>query len=320
MTTFHNVFASAVATGFNASYRIAAWNTLCALIDRCLASEQVAITSLLWEGHVWDRAFDLYLTHGYLARPKSSRQLLASLTAALETAHCQRDSGLIQKSIVHDLRNALTSDSEPGRVKSAAVAIGSFLTKRVLSLDTLLQQQAKGSTVDDEYSAPVELETLLLLLFKWMGKADFGSTIAQLVSIVLDISAHIEELEPRPGVSKRRPIWICALCNANRMEAIEISGLRAHLLPALFKRSTADYLEFMEFVGLQSLVEHTIDVGSDRNFDENDRRILLVSTYTLFQVPRHPEVRPSSDMCKHSKSTALSGGEPPSPRHCTAGG
>ena len=135
---YEHVLLTASSPGLGVTHRVAAWNTLCALIDRCCIAIDDGVQQLLWEGKVWNRSFDLYLSQGHYARPKSSRQLLSTLTTALrKNEKVSRTTGP-EHEIASRLLEILATNEDPGRAKTSALALGHLLAKDVLTLSTIL--------------------------------------------------------------------------------------------------------------------------------------------------------------------------------------
>lgn len=274
---------------------MAAWNTLCALVDCSLRSKDARVRDILWTANVWPRAFDLYLGQGHLARPKSARQLLATLTAALIADTRSGNDGSLGNEIAQRPVQVLVASDDQERAKTCALAIGHFLTKDVLSLRTVLEVFGKyDAQVGTEQERPIV--RLLLILFKWMGKGDFGSTISQLVSTILDRYQPHEDEHSQPD-GKDGPVWAAALRNAVRSRTIEVTTLRVHLLPVLFKRSSEDFAAFLWTIGLERLSSQQSDTGVDANATQDkDDELLYASLQAgrdlgLLQETDEPDIR-----------------------------
>ncbi|KAI7318345.1 hypothetical protein KC315_g10090 [Hortaea werneckii] len=252
-STFALVLSTASFPNVGVTHRVAAWNTLCALMDSCVTCPEPSVRALLWEGQVWQDALNLYLAQGHLARPKSSRQLLASLTSALRKHDKPAqpvDSGW---SIATRLLEGLAINNDPGKAKTCALALGHFLGRDVLTLSLVLnacEPYQQSTSVGRQQS---KLEYLLYLLFAWLGKGDFGSTIAQVVAAVLDrvVLLRRNSLDGATHGS-RHMAWMPAVRQAAWAHELHMDDLRVHLLPVLFKRSTLEYLVFLTSLGLGS--------------------------------------------------------------------
>lgn len=178
--------------------------------------------------------------------------MLATLAAALrdkddEGARRTKESAALR------LVATLSSNDDHGRAKIAALALGHLLTKDILSLHLVLEANSNEDVKAAGFEAQANLESFLLVLLNWMGKGDFGSTIAQVVSAVLDRSELQDAIEVVATRQQGRVSWSAPLQQAVRSNAIEVASLRVHLLPVLFKRSSADYFTFLQTLGLERL-------------------------------------------------------------------
>ncbi|GAB1741817.1 hypothetical protein NU219Hw_g7224t1 [Hortaea werneckii] len=250
---FALVLSTASFPNVGVTHRVAAWNTLCALMDSCVTCPEPSVRALLWEGQVWQDSLNLYLAQGHLARPKSSRQLLASLTSALRKHEKPAQAVDSEWPIATRLLEGLAVNNDPGKAKTCALALGHFLGKDVLTLSLVLnacEPYQQATSVGREQS---KLEYLLYLLFAWLGKGDFGSTIAQVVAAVLDrvVLLRRNSLDGATHGS-RHMAWMPAVRQAAWAHDLHMDDLRVHLLPVLFKRSTLEYLVFLTSLGLGS--------------------------------------------------------------------
>ncbi|KAI7380062.1 hypothetical protein KC328_g13004 [Hortaea werneckii] len=137
-SVFALVLSTASFPNVGVTHRVAAWNTLCALMDSCVTCPEPSVRALLWEGHVWRDSLNLYLAQGHLARPKSSRQLLASLTSALRKHDKPAQPVDSEWPIATRLLEGLAVNNDPGKAKTCALALGHFLGKDVLTLSLVL--------------------------------------------------------------------------------------------------------------------------------------------------------------------------------------
>ena len=239
-----------------ATHQVAAWNVLCAVLDRCSQHEDDDIRRAIAEEGWWARAFVVYLRRAQLARPKSAKQLLATLTTVFH--RCGADGRLdrARSTAVLTLIGPLLNTDDHSRAKTCALALAHFLGKGVISIDNVIQQYRafleaapKASRLSDEEC----LENLLCHLFSWMGRADFGSIVGQLVSNILDKVDDPGQYQHSASEPAGSPIWTSALKRATSDQSIDVATLRVHLLPMLFKRGSDDYCAFLKTIGLQTI-------------------------------------------------------------------
>ena len=245
--TLHEVFKAASTPNLKATHLVAAWNTLCALIDQCLTSESETVRKSIWDQNIWHRSFELYLDQSHQARPKSSKQLLSTLSSALRKLD---NTAEIRLSIGRLLIEGVSNDDKPHRSKACLQALAQFLGKDVLSLSADLACMHGSSRTARYEESRRATQDLLSMLFKYTGRGDFGSVVAQVFSAVLDkSSADIASSDKKP-----LPLWAEPLESAFSSHSVKADDLRSHILPVLFKRSLADYIAFLQAHGFHRLV------------------------------------------------------------------
>ena len=263
--TFEDVIEVSSKPDLRASHRVAAWNTLCALIDQCSDSQSGVINLYIWDYGVWDRSFALYLEQSPNARPKSSKQLLGTLGTTLRKAKGTVD---VRPHVGKRLVEGILNDDDHGQSKACLQALAHFLARNVLNLDDVLNGlpgNTRATLVTEFYTSA---QQLLTILFKWIGRGDFGSIVSQVVSVVLDkipTDAHSSN-------GKSLPLWTEPLNDAIGSN-VEMNDLRLHLFPVLFRRSLSDYIAFLHARGLERLISPSPDSptcseGDGRSDDE----------------------------------------------------
>ncbi len=103
-----------------------------------------------------------------------------------------------------------------------------------------------------------------------MSRADFGSIIGQLVSILLDRAHGSIAKQAENSTVADLPIWATPLELATRDRSVDVAALRSHLLPTLFKRNATDFSYFLENIGLHELLDLSTDsMRHDNNVQMN---------------------------------------------------
>ncbi|PPJ54294.1 hypothetical protein CBER1_06556 [Cercospora berteroae] len=237
------------------AHRVAAWNTLCSLIDQSLQSDIDLVKNIVWDQDVWKRAFELYLNHAHNARPKSSRQLLVTLTNTLQKqagSSRTQSIGIASQTLVASL---IDYEDAP-RAKAAIQLLTNLLAKRLLQVGQLPSaftlQRPGIQIVDDRLNA----SDLLEVFFRWLGRGDFGSTIASGIAVVLDKLDEQIATDAHFGSSvKDARVWRTPLESVYVQGNVNVDDLRAHILPMLFKRQDTEFASFLQ--------DHGIEVGRD---------------------------------------------------------
>ena len=267
---FEEVFYAASKLSLTATHRVAAWNALCGLIDQLVGSDCGQIRRMIWSQHIWDRSFDLYLNQSQHARPKSAKQLLATLGAALR----ESEEDLKSKMNISELILAgIKKEDGHGLTKSCLQALALFLGRNVLPLDIVLRallESTSGPDIGEIQSATADL---LAVLFNWVGRGDFGSTISQAVSTVLN---QYDQHKP-DGKNSELPVWLEPLENAIQSNNVPFDDLRTQIMPTVFNRSLPDYTVFLYRHGLQQLIEGSHCNTSPAEIRRNGNMELLLA-------------------------------------------
>ncbi|KAF2215287.1 hypothetical protein CERZMDRAFT_36176, partial [Cercospora zeae-maydis SCOH1-5] len=237
------------------SHRVAAWNTLCSLIDQTLQSDVDIVKNAVWDQDIWKRAFEHYLNHAHNARPKSSRQLLITLTNALQNQRGSSRANSIEIAS-RTLAASLIDYEDASRAKAAIQLLANLLAKRIIHLGELpsaFTSLRPGIRTGENH---LNASDLLEVLFRWLGKGDFGSTITSGIAVVLDRldEQNADGTQPGPIGGDAR-IWRMPLESVFIQGNVNIDDLRAHVLPMLFKRKKAEFASFLQC--------HGIEIGKD---------------------------------------------------------
>ncbi len=216
------------------------------MVDQCSYTQCGALHQLLWDDGLWHKLFHLYLEQSHLARPKSAKQLLATLSSSwLKTASELKDG----KTVAADLVVIFVDTTEIRKTKASIQASTHFLSKGVLAIDDMLAPTLTGQDERSTRRTSDSLQELLSVLFRCIRRGDVGSATGQLVTVLLD---RDPSPSPIPGASGMdlMPIWVPPLAEICRSGQVEVADLRLHIFPVLFKRSLLDYLGFLQAFGL----------------------------------------------------------------------
>lgn len=243
------------------------------MIDQCLKSAPAVIWTL--NGRIWTQAFQLYIDQCHIARPKSSRQLLVAVTAGLRTAPLSSVVDAVKQDSAFALVRGLLDYDDPAKAKACASALSYFLAKDVLYLHDILRILNHVQNPKSEHSVEQTLDQFLEVLFRWLGSADFSSTIGHLVSVTLDRSSAIYW---SPAGKETQPVWCKALIRVVEEATVDISTLRVHVLPMLFKRSFQDFVSFLIALGLEIEAADPAASSTEGTTDESRQERLLFAT------------------------------------------
>lgn len=201
---------------------------------------------LIWTSNTWNRALDLYLCHAQNARPKSARQLLVTLTNAVKKAPLDLQTDLKQRA-TERLTRSILDFQDPAQAKASAQLLSHLLIKDVVDIESVVQSFGTAQPAEATTFIEIRTTSFLEMMFGWLGKGDFGSTIAQLIAAVLD--------KVPAGEPSDKPVWASPLEKAYLRDSANVDDLRAHIFPMLFKRSFKDFAAFLQSQGLDLLMQ-----------------------------------------------------------------
>ncbi|KAK5174565.1 uncharacterized protein LTR77_001646 [Saxophila tyrrhenica] len=233
-----------------ATHRVAAWNALCSLVDGCAHSDRHDLHKLLWSNDTWHRIFFLYLDQSHKARPKSSKQLLNTLSSSWLKTDGPSKKGEV---VAAELIRTLLEDNEVSRTKACLQATVHFLSRGVVSIDGILSQLAPEDGRGGDMRIQDKFQRLLSLLFQGLARGDVGSATGQLLAVLLNKDSSPQ---PLPGASgfESMPAWVPPMRDTLLQGNVDLGELRLYIFPVLFKRSVHDYLGFLQALGVYQLL------------------------------------------------------------------
>ncbi|KAK6439219.1 hypothetical protein LTR95_004568 [Oleoguttula sp. CCFEE 5521] len=253
---FDRVLLVSSVSSLSVVHRVAAWNTLCALLDQILASSDAHVRDLLWTGEFWVKALRLYSQQSHNARPKSSKQLLSTLTAALRRSENVHRAKPAVQGLTHELVSGLCVVDLQSDSKAKLLLLKHLLSKDIISLQDLEKSYALISE-NAERDLPFKghIEVLLFRTLQWASRGDLGSLVAQLLTVMLDKAESIsliEQTKSQRGDTSSGPLWAGPLSLALARDPNNTLTYEAYVFPVLFSRSLAGFAAFLRSLGLQS--------------------------------------------------------------------
>lgn len=245
------------------------------MIDQTVDSPHEPVRLILWQAQIWNRSLRLYLDQSHNARPKSSKQLLASLSNVLRKSEDAPWIQDLKTELSSHLVRAVNAREVHRDSKAYLLLFTHLLSKNIVSLDDILLQVKELDPSGDDID---EVQALLSSVFHWTAKGDFGSIIGQLIAVILD------KLDKRPqdtatttedAANPSIPVWSSPLHETLGRNLENTEAYRSHIFPVLFKRSLPQYAAFLNQLGLEQIFTsgHAID-------DENTREMLYAALQT----------------------------------------
>ncbi|KKY23312.1 putative heat repeat protein [Diplodia seriata] len=280
-----------------ASQRAGACNPLCSLLEKCQASPDERIRSLIWINHIWTDLFDIFLERYDNAKPKSMRQVLLLLCTILQKDHTATACTVKDESVVR-LFDVLFQEDDTSKVKPALIALSHFVQKDVITVDytiTAFEQWASATGKSlQQFPAPGSVpKTFLHGIMSWANHQDTTPTAGNAVCAIMEHGRRQKAAHFSKDNANSPPIWVEPLESTIRRNPDAMLNFKNHVFPDLFKPILTGYLRFLEHLHLDdhirlkpsadvkplddfeaSLLFTSLQVGKDMGFvQEVDHRV-----------------------------------------------
>lgn len=204
------------------------------------------------------------------------RQLLVTLTAALRKSTYSEATQAVKHDALARISPIVFDGTDQTLFKPSLQVLNQLLLKNVYDIDELLQ--IYNTARPTRY--PKDIGGLLENLFDSMHDGDFGSSISQFVSVILDRYDGAPEVPDLPASEREGglPVWAWPLSRSIASRSGELNSFRLYLFPVLFNRSATHYKAFLESLGLAQVFGHSSDSRAD--FSDNlpiDKAILFAA-------------------------------------------
>ncbi|OMP83498.1 hypothetical protein BK809_0004879, partial [Diplodia seriata] len=274
-----------------------ACNPLCSLLEKCQASPDERIRSLIWINHIWTDLFDIFLERYDNAKPKSMRQVLLLLCTILQKDHTATACTVKDESVVR-LFDVLFQEDDTSKVKPALIALSHFVQKDVITVDYTIAAFERWATATgkslQQFPAPGSVpKTFLHGIMSWANHQDTTPTAGNAVCAIMEHGRRQQAAHFAKDNANSPPIWVEPLESTIRRNPDAMLNFKSHVFPDLFKPILTDYLRFLEHLHLDdhvrlrpstdvkpsddfeaSLLFTSLQVGKDMGFvQEVDHRV-----------------------------------------------
>lgn len=237
-----------------ASHRAGACNPLCSVLEKCQASPDERIRSLVWTKNIWTHLFDIFLERYDSAKPKSMRQVLLLLCKILQkdsspTAQTVRDESVVR------LLDVLFQEDDTSKVKPALSALSYFVQKDAIAVDDVItmfeQWSARIGKSLQPFPRPASVaKTFLYGIMNWANHQDTAPVAGSAVCAILEHGRRQQAKHLANGEADSLPIWVEPLQSTVRRNPDAMQNFRSHVFPDLFRPVLTDYLRFLEHLHL----------------------------------------------------------------------
>ncbi|KAF2677884.1 HEAT repeat protein-like protein [Lentithecium fluviatile CBS 122367] len=236
------------------SHRAAACNLLCAIIEKCQASDTTYAWETVLDDFVWTRLFHIYLERSDNAKSKSVRQVLFVLTGVLSKSEDPRSLELLQRAVTTFV-DIICRRPDRLKVKPALQGLAHLLQKNIVTIPQLLDVYQhlldnSGRTVE-----VLNAQSLLTAFIAWIVHHDTSLSAGHL------IKNFLVQLRRSPQYSTSKigeigaPIWLRPVVDCLRRWPDRMQEFKTHVFPHCFLPNINEYLLFLSFLNFERHVE-----------------------------------------------------------------
>ncbi|CAI6334384.1 unnamed protein product [Periconia digitata] len=258
------LFATADSPDLSQSYRAAAYNILCAIIDRCQSSTTQYARDALLDDTIWNRLFNIYLTRSDNAKSKSIRQVLLTLTNVL-LKNPGEQSSLLQTRAVEVFLDIICERQDRVRVKPALQGLSHFLQKSVVTPSQLVESYAdllKRSPLKASNAQTASFQSLFKTFLAWIVHHDTSLSAGHVIrNFLAQYRQSLQTVNP-DAEEKSIAFWIEPVVETLRVWSDRKQEFKTHVFPYCFQPHMKEYLQFLNYLQFDRYVASTSSLPS----------------------------------------------------------
>lgn len=232
------------------SHRAATWNALCAIVDKCQATNVEHIQDAIQDDVIWIRLLEIYLKKSEHTKGKSNRQMLLTLTSVilknknLRSEQLRNQAVSIFVDVIQHRRDRL-------QIKPALQGLAHFLQKDIISIADLIELYRREITSGEtQVKSSFEItQDILRSFLSWVIYHDTALAAGHLIKNFLGSlrrSAPLVNADaPKHSVS---PLWIEPVVETLHTWQDRIQEFKTHVFPYCFLPNIEEYLRFLSYL------------------------------------------------------------------------
>jgi hypothetical protein len=272
---FDSLLKTAFTTTISANHSSTAIQALFSFVQLRKSEKSGILPTVLFTNDGWLRCLDLLILRSESTKVKLVRHFLDLLLSFLKF-----DGSPDIRVILPHLFKPLHGRCSRGTVKPSLQTIAMFLSKRILSVETLVNLYALEISEYDarEPSFEKNVERFFQDLFYW---AQFHELAPPIGKIASHICSEFSNAWQSLGIGHVSIPWIKPLLEQLRKTPEALYRFKSHVFPELFRHNLDHYHSYLGELGLD-LLSPCIDHEKHTNLEEVqinsfDRELLLVA-------------------------------------------
>jgi hypothetical protein len=283
------ILDTADSADLSPSHRAAAYNLVCAIIEKCQASDAQYAHEALLDSFIWTRLFEIYLVRSDNAKGKSTRQVLLVLTGVL-LKNANEQSSKLQDWAATTFLDIICQRQDRVKVKPALQGLAHFIQKGLISVTQLVDVYTKlleQSSRTTEKAA--NAQSLLSAFISWVVHHDTSLSAGHLIKNFLVLLRRSDQQRNSNDERCIVSIWIPPVIETLRLWPDRIQEFKTHVFPHCFLPELNEYFQFLSYLGFERHVAFAGPIPAqlkilgqhDGSLEELDEfRILLAAIET----------------------------------------
>ena len=232
------------------------------------------------------QAFDIFFDRSEIAKGKSMRQLLVALINVTKHQEPISKQRLVQTLLLRTF-SIICRQSNQVKGKAALKVLSAFLSQGLIGLEQLAREYSAFETKErhsETSSARLDeqVQELLQRLFSWVEIRDTTGVARHTILICVREWKVLQSTDDKDQVPKRLPIWVQPLLRNMLEHPEKLQEYKNQVFPELFAINTADYLAFLEHLGLWETLQQ--DHGNTLNLRSEKEEFTEAILYASLQV------------------------------------
>ena len=214
------------------------------------------------------------------------RQLLVALINVTKNQEPILKQRLVKSLLLRTFR-IICRQGDQVKGKAALQVLSTFLSQGLIGLEQLAGEysdfQAKNPPLETSSAPSAEqVQEILQCLFSWVGNRDTSRAAGHTVMICVRGWKVLQFTDGKGQVPEGLPIWASPLLRSMLEHPEALQEFKNQVFPELFAINTADYLAFLEHLGLQGMLQQ--DHGNISNPRSDKEEFIEIILYASLQV------------------------------------
>lgn len=266
----------------SANHLVAACNTLCGVVDQCLASSSQR-AKVVYSQSTCLQFLDVFIEQHAEAKSRIMKQVLMTLARLFGKLADDSRHDFVRSEMIERLIVIVLDGSKASKAKPAMQALATFSLKGVLSPVKLIEKYASmyhGRTLNSAV-----LSSFLRRILAWTCVTDMGATVAQMTSTILssnrESSLSTMFSEECQACQLPIPVWMSPLLATIESNPESLQTMKTYVFSVLFSSDIELFWNFLRHLDVEKHLQLT---HSDLQCKQKEVHSEQLTTLILFSA------------------------------------